>query len=55
MGWKRSVIERPNDGFNFKVGSKMIDFAINNTDSGSFTEGNLDDGANREVLIGSVG
>lgn len=55
MGWKRSVIERPNDGFNFKVGSKMIDFAINNTDSGSFTEGNLDDGANREVSNEGVG
>lgn len=55
MGWERSVIERPNDGFNFKVGSKMIDFAINNTDSGSFTEGNLDYGANREVSIEGVG
>lgn len=55
MGWERSVIERSNDGFNFKVGSKMIDFAINDADSGSFTEGNLDDGTNREVSIEGVG
>ena len=55
MRWERSVIERQDDGFNFKVGSKMIDFAINNTDSGRFTEGNLDDGTNREVSIEGVG
>lgn len=55
MSWEWGVIERTNNGFNFKVGSKMIDFAINDADSGSFTEGNLDDGTNREVLIESVG
>lgn len=55
MGWEWGVIERSNNGFNFKVGSKMINFAINDADSGSFTEGNFDDGANREALIESVG
>ena len=55
MGWEWGVIERSNNGFNFKVGSKMINFAINDADSGSFTEGNLDDGANREVSNEGVG
>ena len=55
MGWKRSVIERSNDGFNFKVGSKMIDFAINDADSGGLAEGNLDDGTRGEVSIEGVG
>lgn len=55
MGWEWGVIERSNNGFNFKVSSKMINFAINDADSGSFTEGNFDDGTNREVSIEGVG